>query len=852
MSLIEELVVLLQDLYQMLEKAYINHKKCPKARLTAGYLQSRIGCIEEYRSSFRDAHKRLLQATNKEQRASLSYFTQDDHSKFEELFLELRGDMKDVLACVTSKSTASSSKIEHASPGKESSSAIEAEVHLPKMNLPTFSGAYEEWQSFEDVFVSLIHRNTRLSDVQKLHYLKSCVTGEAKNTIKNFQVTDTNYTVAWNTLKNRYSHKRLIVDALLKRLFSIKKINTQSASQLKILIDNTNECLSNLQGLNISTASWDPVLVFLITQKLDAETHKEWEKCVSNEYNQELPSFKSLIKFLESNIQTLVLIAQPVTTRTTRERSFHLNSVQLTCIFCNKNHLLFNCKDFGKLNSFKRREFVREHRLCYNCLSSSHAVYNCKQKSSCRICGKRHHSLLHHNTEDEREDTGSQVVKQNTTGLSSLHTNVELENQNLPDISIASHLATGHKRALLATALVSVRNLSGQVTILRALIDPGSQASFISERAVQSLRLKRTAINGKVTGVGSSTTTVSHVVQLEVLSRYDSEFSLPVRAYVLASHVTTKLPCKSIKPREQWSYLNGLNLADPQYFIAGKVDMLLGVEVYTEIIKNNLIKGPPGSPSAQETSLGWILFGNVGESTSKDTILVMHHKIEVDVDNMLRNLWHIEETKKREFTAEERKCEEVYINNYSRTKEGRYVVKLPLKDSVESIGETKDTALKRFTLLERRLDKNPSLKADYVRVLEEYTQLNHMEKVPEEERSKKSIYLPHHAVIKEESTTTKIRIVFDASCKGSKGKSLNDILMIGPQLQEDLRSLVMRWRMKPVCFVTDIQKMYRMVLVNSEDADLQRVLWRKSKDEEIEEYRLLELHSVQLQRHIWL
>lgn len=230
--------------------------------------------------------------------------------------------------------------------------------------------------------------------------------------------------------------------------------------------------------------------------------------------------------------------------------------------------------------------------------------------------------------------------------------------------------------ARLATALVPVRNCLGEKIMLRALVDPGSEASFISERAVQSLRLKKTAINGTVTGVGSTTTTVSHVIQLELLSRYDLEFRLPVHAYVLSSHVTTKLPYQSIKPRSHWSHLEGFNLADPQYYTASKIDILLGVEVYTEIVKNNLIKGKIGSPSAQETSLGWILFGNIYDNKTQSKIIVMHHKIEVEVDNMLRNLWCIDESRRMEFTATEKKCEEIYLTNYTRSPDGRYVVKL--------------------------------------------------------------------------------------------------------------------------------------------------------------------------------
>ncbi|XP_028170934.1 uncharacterized protein LOC114360418 [Ostrinia furnacalis] len=116
-----------------------------------------------------------------------------------------------------------------------------------------------------------------------------------------------------------------------------------------------------------------------------------------------------------------------------------------------------------------------------------------------------------------------------------------------------------------------------------------------------------------------------------------------------------------------------------------------------------------------------------------------------------------------------------------------------------------------------------------------------MQEVPQNELNNKSVYLPHHAVVRTEKETTKTRVVFDASCKGSNNISLNDELMNGPVLQEDLRSIIMRWRMHKVCFVSDIEKMYRMILIQKEDADFQRVLWRQntSISDEVKHYRLL-------------
>ncbi|KAF9407032.1 hypothetical protein HW555_012813, partial [Spodoptera exigua] len=91
------------------------------------------------------------------------------------------------------------------------------------------------------------------------------------------------------------------------------------------------------------------------------------------------------------------------------------------------------------------------------------------------------------------------------------------------NVTLSSHVTATSSTAILATALVPVReHESGRVTVLRALIDHGSQATFMSERAAQMLRLKRTPVNGTITGVGSTKTNVKHTAEIQLLSRHDA------------------------------------------------------------------------------------------------------------------------------------------------------------------------------------------------------------------------------------------------------------------------------------------------------------------------------------------
>lgn len=124
--------------------------------------------------------------------------------------------------------------------------------------------------------------------------------------------------------------------------------------------------------------------------------------------------------------------------------------------------------------------------------------------------------------------------------------------------------------------------------------------------------------------------------------------------------------------------------------------------------------------------------------------------------------------------------------------------------------------------------------------MKEYIDLNHMRIVNDEKLKNTSVefYLPHHAVLKESSTTTKIRVVFDGSCKSDSGVSLNDILLVGPVVQSDLISILLKFRTFKYAFSADIIKMYRQILINDEQAPLQRIFWREKESDPINTYEL--------------
>ncbi|XP_062714092.1 uncharacterized protein LOC134290885 [Aedes albopictus] len=190
-------------------------------------------------------------------------------------------------------------------------------------------------------------------------------------------------------------------------------------------------------------------------------------------------------------------------------------------------------------------------------------------------------------------------------------------------------------------------------------------------------------------------------------------------------------------------------------------------------------------------------------------------------------------------SSEENRCEELYAATTTRDATGRYIVRLPRTEDPEKVlGESRSIADRRFLSLERRLGRDPATKDSYDRFMDEYLHLGHMKKVSEPDDRIPHCYIPHHVVFKESSTITKVRVVFDASCKTSSGYSLNDTLLVGPVVQQDLYSIYLRFRTRIIAVVADVEKMYRQVLHHPEDRSFLRIRHRTSPSDPIETYEL--------------
>jgi len=134
-------------------------------------------------------------------------------------------------------------------------------VRLPKLNLPTFSGKYDEWFPFFDAFNSIIHSNMLLSNVQKLQYLRASLSSEASDVINSLEISDLNYEVAWKLLRERYDNKRVIVHTHIRAIMELPSMTKENSSELRQIADGASKHIRALQALKRPTSQWDDILV---------------------------------------------------------------------------------------------------------------------------------------------------------------------------------------------------------------------------------------------------------------------------------------------------------------------------------------------------------------------------------------------------------------------------------------------------------------------------------------------------------------------------------------------------------------------------------------------------------------
>ncbi|XP_055906004.1 uncharacterized protein LOC129941403 [Eupeodes corollae] len=617
-----------------------------------------------------------------------------------------------------------------------------------------------------------------------------------------------------------------------------------------------------------------------LTQNLDSTT-------LTNSDAFEFPSWNDLCRFMERRCKTLNIIeakshrsstsanTSQSHQRSQQSQSHHLaksrtqeslfkNSSLLTtnppstspCVFCNQpSHNPFSCQKFVNLSPMDRFKLTKELKLCLNCLRGRHTVQHCNSANKCQKCGDSHHTLLH------RERIAPAIPQ---TPAPSATDSQEIANPNpnpLPSTSStslqASHADNINRDAgyvLLATALVNLSNGGGTSLIGRTLLDSCSQLNFITEHIAQHLKLSRSRTYLDVSGIGQVSTIAYQRAQLCV-SSLNNSFKIYLDVIILPE-ITSPQPSRHINIKN-WKIPSNTWLSDPRFNQPGAIDCLIGAGIYFDLLQVGQIKLGENLPSLQKTSLGWIVGGTirndqeytplldiapVGPKSSSINYTCFTTTTTPSIEELLQQFWTIENNhiSTKKLSIEEEECETFFKSTTTRCPlTNKFIVQLPFREDRTSLGSSYEIAKKRLVSIEHKIYRSLPLQRDYCHFIDEYARLDHMCKLDAGKAIQDNVnYIPHHCVLKPDSSTTKLRVVFDASCKTSSGKSLNDILKVGPTLQDDIFTILVRFRTHRFVLMADITQMYRQILVSPKDTNTQCILWRNYKTKAIESYML--------------
>jgi len=473
-------------------------------------------------------------------------------------------------------------------------------------------------------------------------------------------LSEGNYQIAWQLLEKRFSDKRAIVRDRINELLLVQSADKNDSSSLRQAINTVEMQINALSVLGVESSTWDPIIIGLLTSKLDSETLERWEH---SETTNELPTKKEILEFMSAHcraresVQAVQHNAPKLTAKSNnikykKERkqtiysTAHIATDNKSCKMCKKGHPIFLCFKFKQLNSQERINKANELNLCVCCLSEGHKKDSCKYPG-CKKCNAKHNTLLH---PDNVPTMTNSTVSQN-----------EVPKESSNTVIVMTTRPTGQqprKTAMLSTALILARDQRGSYQLIRASLDPGAQSNFITKYAAQLLGLPRINLNAIISGLGQETSVARSSLNC-IIKSCNSDFSAEVHCLIMKK-LTNDLPMSKIN-LGSWKVPKNIELADPNFNVPSKIDMLLGAEWFFHLMVEGQIKSTLEVPVVQNTVLGWIISGgrNVSHTSSENCFqTTCYFEKTDDLKSLVERFWQIDDLGKCEnaLSSTEKEC----------------------------------------------------------------------------------------------------------------------------------------------------------------------------------------------------
>ncbi|KAJ8028733.1 hypothetical protein HOLleu_31057 [Holothuria leucospilota] len=757
---------------------------------------------------------------------------------------------------------------------------------LPVPEPSVFDGDPLKYPGWKCAIDSLLE-NKGIPQSEKIHYLKRYVAGPPRQAIEGYFLipSDSTYKEARDLLEKRYGDPLIITDAFRRKLESWPKIQPNDGQALREFADFLGQCEAAMHLVPGGLQSLDNWENRKILCKLPSWLVTRWGRYLENwDKSKGFPPFREFHQFIQKEA---TIACNPITSlqslNATKSRDMKGNSkkgtrgvnnfatkatqvsnsvkVNVKCILCQGTHKLDNCHQFISKSLEERKEYAKVNNLCFGCLHVGHRAKFCRNRIKCKICSKNHPTSLHGDVKPQSEKP--QVRTSVGIQTSEVHAGLNCMS-GAGNISMSS---------LTLPVYVSHKDSPENEVLVYALLDTQSDTTFVTERTCDLLGVEgtKTALMLSTLSAKNQVVNSSRVEGL-VVRGYNTSLgiSLPT-AFSRCSIPANRAHIPTPEMARQWSHLQGIaNELMP--LSECEVGLLIGYNCPRALTPRKIIPSVSDGPYAQQTDLGWGIVGitnpeqvrsdhdaigfshfvvtaevptavQIGKHCNKIQVCFKSNVREIISPTQVNRLLELEFNERNvgdmSYSQDDKKFLTILKDGICQLKDGHYQLPLPMK-VCQTLPNNKSLAVCRLNHLERKLHRNPSFAKDYRIFMQDIIEKGYAERVPnlELQRDSDVNYIPHHGVYHPKKPG-KIRVVFDCSAK-FKGTSLNDCLLTGPNLTNNLIGVLCRFRQENIAFAGDIESMFYQFRVNPEQRDLLRFLWWDGGDlsSEPREYRM--------------
>ena len=643
--------------------------------------------------------------------------------------------------------------------------------------------------------------------------------GPAKSAIKNCVLIagEAGYEKAREILKNRFGNSHLVSQRIMSDLKNGKSVH--KPHEIQQLADELSTALAALEQLDKYDEINTQQSIIDILQRCQLYIRNRWrKKALEIKKDSDLyPSFKDFVNFLkliaseacdpiygsENSRSYNKAKSVSCSTITSFQSPYHQKKqVYKPCVVCGQEHRLFYCESFKKMPPKARLDIAVKNKLCFNCLLAGHGSRECRKVSVCSVpgCGRKHTKFIH--VESDNPESSEIVI--NTDAK-----------QMVSDNAVNSHANVSANTVYSCVYLPIVQVIVNDQYVVYALLDTGSTNTFISANLAEKLNLDGTRIHYRMNTLENSSDVDSRLVSFSLKSICDDQRLLVNKAIVI-SNIPAKYPNLHV---DQKKYPHLAELPIPQFREGLQVDVLIGMDNGHALMPLEVRSDSTGKnkPYAVRTMFGWSLNGPGQGSTNE---IASHF---VSLEKQVHQLWELETVDDDLLSYSQ---EDILVltlwKDEVEHKDGHYVLPIPWKSDEPCFPNNKWMANMRLRNLIRKLYKEGNYEA-YDEKVQIMLNKGYAEPVLPSHMPPKigaEWYIPHHAVVSSE----KVRLVFDCAAKQS-GISLNNQCHQGPDLNNKLFHVLLRFRQYQYAVMADIESMYLQVRIPEKDRNFLRFLW---------------------------